>query len=134
MLKAPIRFITDDATRFVDRELRREKSYDGIILDPPKYGRGPKGEFWRIENHLAPLLKKCHKLLSKEALFMVLTIYAIRASSIAAHNILAELFSDMDGLLESGELALRESATKFHPKKPRRYLPQANFARWQSNI
>ena len=57
MQSAPIRFITDDATGFVDRELRRQKSYDGIILDPPKYGRGPKGEFWRIEDDLTPCCK-----------------------------------------------------------------------------
>ena len=109
MQHAPIRFITDDATSFVDRELRREKRYDGIILDPPKYGRGPKGEFWRIENHLTPLLQKCLQLLSEDALFMVLTIYAIRASSLAAHYALADLFDGMGGSLESGELALEET-------------------------
>ena len=114
MQDAPIRFITDDATSFVDRELRREKRYEGIILDPPKYGRGPKGEFWRIENHLTPLLQKCLQLLSEDALFMVLTIYAIRASSLAAHYALADLFDGMGGSLESGELALEE--TPLHNK------------------
>ena len=140
MQDAPIRFITDDATSFVDRELRREKRYDGIILDPPKYGRGPKGEFWRIENHLTPLLQKCLQLLSEDALFMVLTIYAIRASSLAAHYALADLFDGMGGSLESGELALEE--TPFAQEEPRsaesgapkRLISQANFARWHSNL
>ena len=86
-----------------------DKHTDGIILDPPKYGRGPKGEFWRIENHLTPLLQKCRQLLSEDALLMVLTIYAIRASSLAAHYALADLFEEMGGSLESGELALQES-------------------------
>ncbi len=140
MQRAPIRFITDDATSFVDRELRRKKRYDGIILDPPKYGRGPKGEFWRIENHLTPLLQKCRQLLSEDALLMVLTIYAIRASSLAAHYALADLFDEMGGSLESGELALQESPLANEESKsaevlaPKRLISQANFARWQSDL
>ena len=134
MQTAPVRFITDDATRFVDRELRRQKSYDGIILDPPKYGRGPKGEFWRIEDDLTPLLQKCHQLLSEDALFMVLTIYAIRASSLAAHYALADLFDTMGGSLESGELALQEAPLNHGENQMSRYVAQANFARWCSQI
>lgn len=140
MQHAPIRFITDDVTSFVDRELRRKKRYDGIILDPPKYGRGPRGEFWRIENHLTPLLQKCRQLLSDDALLMVLTIYAIRTSSLAAHYALADLFDGMGGSLESGELALQESPlTKEESKSLEngariRFIPQANFARWHSNL
>ncbi len=134
MQEAQIRFITDDATSFVDRELRRQKHYDGIILDPPKYGRGPKGEFWRIEDHLSPLLWKCRQLLSDNALFMVLTIYAIRASSLAAHYALADLFDGVDGELESGELTLQESPLKSGHQKPARFVSQANFARWRSDV
>ena len=140
MHHAPIRFITDDVTSFVDRELRRDKRYDGIILDPPKYGRGPKGEFWRIENHLTPLLQKCLQLLSEDALLMVLTIYAIRASSLAAHYALADLFDGMGGSLESGELVLHETPLAHqNPKSaecgpPKRLISQANFARWHSNL
>ena len=133
MQEAPIRFITDDAVSFVDRELRRQKRYDGIILDPPKYGRGPKGEFWRIEDHLAPLLQKCSKLLSEDALFMILTTYAIRASSLAAHYAFSDLFDSMGGELESGELALQESSLTRGTKKTTRFISQANFARWQSD-
>lgn len=140
MEDAPIRFITDDATSFVDRELRRQKRYDGIILDPPKYGRGPKGEVWRIEEHLVPLLKKCRQLLSNDPILMVLNIYAIRASSLAAHYALAGLFDGMGGTVESGELALQESSLAHKARKSKeaegskRFVTQANFARWQSDL
>ena len=105
-----------------------------IILDPPKYGRGPKGEFWRIEDDLTPLLQKCRQLLSEEALFMVLTIYAIRASSLAAHYALADLFDNQGGCLESGELAIQEAPLKSGKTDLSRYVAQANFARWCSDI
>jgi 23S rRNA (cytosine1962-C5)-methyltransferase len=129
MQTAPIRFITDDAMRFVEREFRRGRRYDGIILDPPKYGRGPKGEIWRIEQDLVPLLAACRALLSKTPLFMVLTIYAIRASSQAAHYALHEVMSadpaTANGLVTSGELAIAEA------QADPRVISQANFARWQ---
>ena len=125
---APIRFITDDASRFVAREIRRQHTYDGIVMDPPKYGRGPKGEIWRIEEDLHPLLRQVADLLSGEALFLVLTIYAIRASSLAAHYALADVLKDRPGSIEAGELAIEESAVSGIDK--RRYVSQANFARW----
>ena len=125
---APIRFITDDASGFVAREIRRQREYDGIILDPPKYGRGPKGETWRIEEDLSPLLQQAARLLSADAMFLVLTIYAIRASSLAAHYALADHLAGRPGQIESGELAILESALS--DPKPRRYVAQANFARW----
>ena len=127
---APIRFITDDATGFVAREIRRQRAYDGIIMDPPKYGRGPKGEIWRIEESLVPLLGQAINLLSGEALFLVLTIYAIRASSLAAHYALADLLKDRPGSIEAGELAIEESALS--GLDTRRYISQANFARWSA--
>ena len=125
---APIRFITDDASGFVAREIRRQREYDGIILDPPKYGRGPKGETWRIEEDLSPLLQQAARLLSADAMFLVLTIYAIRASSLAAHYALADHLAGRPGQIESGELAILESALS--DPQPRRYVAQANFARW----
>jgi len=130
MQNAPIRFITDDASGFVARELRRQRQYDGIILDPPKYGRGPKGETWRIEENLRPLLRQAADLLSAEAIFLVLTIYAIRASSLAAHYALDDCLGDRAGTIESGELAIEEAALPETPK--RRYVAQANFARWMA--
>ena len=120
---APIRFITDDAMRFVERELRRGRCYDGIIMDPPKYGRGPKGEIWRVEQDLVPLLSACRDLLSDTPLFMLLTIYAIRASSQAAHYAMREVMTG--GQVTSGELAVAEAQA--NP----RIISQANFARWQ---
>ena len=125
---APIRFITDDASGFVSREIRRQRTYDGIIMDPPKYGRGPKGETWRIEEDLSPLLQQAADLLSGEALFSVLTIYAIRASSLAAHYALADVLKDRPGSIEAGELAIEESAVS--DLDTTRYVSQANFARW----
>ena len=123
-----IRFITDDANGFVAREIRRQRTYDGIIMDPPKYGRGPKGETWRIEHDLPLLLEQANNLLSCDALFLVLTIYAIRASSVAAHFALADALKNRHGSIEAGELAIEES---FMPgQDTRRYVSQANFARW----
>ena len=125
---APIRFITDDANGFVAREIRRKRTYDGIIMDPPKYGRGPKGETWRIEEDLRPLLRQAADLLSGDAFFLVLTIYAIRASSLAAYYALAEVLKDRPGSIEAGELVIVESALS--GLETRRYISQANFARW----
>ena len=93
--------------RFVEREARRGRRYDGIIMDPPKYGRGPKGEIWRIEQDLVPLLTACRDLLSETPLFMLLTIYAIRASSQAAHYAMREVMQG--GQVTSGELAVAEA-------------------------
>ena len=125
---APIRFITDDANEFVAREIRRQRTYDGIIMDPPKYGRGPKGEIWRIEEDLHPLLRQAADLLSSDALFLVLTIYAIRASSLAAYYALTDVLKDRPGSIEAGELVIEESALS--RLNTRRYVSQANFARW----
>ncbi len=128
---APIRFIADDASGFVAREIRRQRAYDGIIMDPPKYGRGPKGETWRIEEDLRPLLWQAANLLSNESLFLVLTIYAIRASSLAAHYALADALKDRPGSIETGELAIEESAV--FGLGTRRCVSQANFARWAAH-
>ena len=70
----PIRWIVDDASKFTARETRRERRYDGILLDPPKFGRGPTGEVWRLEENLAPLLADCRKLLDQQSRFLVLTV------------------------------------------------------------
>ena len=124
----PIRFITDDASGFVAREIRRQRAYDGIIMDPPKYGRGPKGETWRIEEDLRMLLRQAADLLSDDAVFLVLTMYAIRASSLTAHYALADVLKHRPGSIETGELAIKESALS--SLDTRRYVSQANFARW----
>ena len=125
---APIRFIIEDALQFVQRELRRGKSYDGIILDPPKYGRGPKREIWQLQENLPLLLSNCQQLISESPLFLVATIYAIRLSIISIHAAIADSFSEMKGELKSGEIALIEDDTLSN--KPPRAIGQAIYARW----
>lgn len=120
----PIRWIVDDAAKFTAREVRRGKRYDGIILDPPKFGRGPEGEVWRLEEHLPGLVADCRKLLDADSRFLFLTVYAVRMSSLAIGGLLAELFADLPGTIEHGDLAVREDGDG-------RLLPTAIFARWR---
>ncbi len=126
MEEKPIRWLVDDAAKFAAREVRRGSRYDGIILDPPKFGRGPKGETWRIEEGLAPLLADCRKLLDADSRFLFLTVYAVRMSSLALAGLAAELFADMPGTVEHGDLAVREEG------EGGRLLPTAIFARWSN--
>jgi len=130
----PIRWLVDDAGKFVAREVRRERRYDGIILDPPKFGRGPKGETWRIEEGLAPLVADCRQLLDADSRFLFLTVYAVRMSSLALAGLLSELFADLPGRIEHGDLAVREEAVLRQAQDERggRLLPTAIFARWSN--
>ena len=124
--KAPIRFITDDVLRFVAREQRRGNHYEGILLDPPKYGRGPKGEVWQINEDLPELLNGCRALLSNEPLLFVATLYAIRTSTTAVHAAIADVLEGLGGDIRSGELALREDRANG------RGIGQALYVRWSS--
>lgn len=126
MAERPIRWLVDDAAKFAAREVRRGKGYDGIILDPPKFGRGPEGEVWRLEEGLPPLIADCRRLLTRESRFLFLTVYAVRMSSLALAGLLAEHFADLPGAIEHGELAVREEGPNG------RLLPTAIFARWQA--
>ena len=126
MTERPVRWIVDDAAKFAAREVRRGKHYDGIILDPPKFGRGPEGEVWRLEEHLPGLLADCRALLSAESRFLFLTVYAVRMSSLALAGLMAELFADLPGTIEHGDLAVREQG------EDGRHLPTAIFARWRN--
>ncbi|MGB7655550.1 MAG: class I SAM-dependent methyltransferase [Novosphingobium sp.] len=123
----PIRWIVDDAAKFAAREVRREKRYDGIILDPPKFGRGPEGEVWRLEEHLPRLLGDCGQLLDDQSRFLFLTVYAVRMSSLALIGLMDEIFRDLPGKLEHGDLAVREEGPDG------RLLPTAIFARWSND-
>jgi len=123
MDQRPIRWITDDARKFTAREVRRGRRYDGILLDPPKFGRGPEGEVWRLEEHLAPLLADCRALLDADSRFLVLTVYAVRMSALAIGELVSQLFADLGGSVECGEMAIREEARGL-------LLPTAIFARW----
>jgi 23S rRNA (cytosine1962-C5)-methyltransferase len=119
----PIRWIVDDATKFTAREVRRARRYDGILLDPPKFGRGPTGEVWRLEENLAPLLADCRGLLDADSRFLVLTVYAVRMSALAIGELVKRTFGDLGGKVEMGEMAVREEARGL-------LLPTAIFARW----
>ena len=121
----PIRWITDDALKFVEREGRRGVKYDGIILDPPKFGRGPKGEVWEIYESLPALLAACRVLLSDSPLFLALTMYAVRASGVHLYQSLDEMMRRFDGKIDAGELVTRE-------KSAGRLLSQAVYARWEA--
>ncbi|NNM77089.1 class I SAM-dependent rRNA methyltransferase [Sphingomonas sp. ID1715] len=125
MADRPIRWIVDDAAKFTAREVRRGRRYDGIILDPPKFGRGPEGEVWRLEEKLAPLLADCRQLLDTESRFLFLTVYAVRMSALAIGQLVEQLFGDLPGRVEMGELAVREEARGL-------LLPTAIWARWRS--
>ena len=124
MSDRPIRWLTDDAAKFTAREVRRGRRYDGIILDPPKFGRGPDGEVWRLEEHLPGLIADCAKLLDADSRFLFLTVYAVRMSSLAIAGLLQEALAHLPGRIEHGDLAVREEG------EGGRLLPTAIFARW----
>jgi 23S rRNA (cytosine1962-C5)-methyltransferase len=123
MSDRPIRWMVDDAVKFTAREVRRERRYDGIFLDPPKFGRGPEGEIWRIEEHLPGLIKHCRRLLDEKSKYLVLTVYAVRMSAIAIGELLKQELADLGGTIEVGEMTVREEARGL-------LLPTAIFARW----
>ena len=126
MDEAPIRWLVDDAAKFAAREVRRERRYDGIILDPPKFGRGPKNETWRLEEGLPGLIGDCAKLLDSKSAFLFLTVYAVRMSSLAIAGLLEEALRGLPGQIEHGDLAVREEG------EDGRLLPTAIFARWSN--
>ena len=105
----PIRWIVDDVTKFLEREHRRERSYDLIILDPPSYGRGAKGEIFKIENDLPPLLALIGKLISPEPLGVLLSCHTPELTPISLHHLLLQQFG-AQGTLEQGEMQLRGAA------------------------
>lgn len=113
MESAPIRWICEDALKFMQREERRGKVYDIILLDPPAFGRGPKGEVWQFFDNIAELCARARALLSPEPLAVILTAYSIRASFYALHALMREAFRGCGGKVESGELIIRqETAAK----------------------
>ena len=124
MADRPIRWIVDDAAKFTAREVRRGRRYDGILLDPPKFGRGPEGEMWRLEDHLAPLARRLPALARRRT--------AASSSSpsmrcgcrrIAIGELVRQTLADLGGTVEVGEMAVREEARGL-------LLPTAIFARW----
>jgi 23S rRNA (cytosine1962-C5)-methyltransferase len=119
----PIRWIVEDARKYVAREVKRGNRYDGIILDPPKYGRGPTGEVWRLYEDLPELIAGCAALLTESADFLLLNAYAERISGVALASLLAEVLTGRAGTVDWGELALME-------ENGARGVGLSFFARW----
>jgi len=126
LTEKPIRWIVEDALKYVQREVRRGVKYDGIILDPPKFGRGPKGEVWEVYKSLPTLLAACRECLSDNPLFVVNTVYAVRASAIHVAQAMEDMMSGFGGKVEMGELVTREQSAG-------RLLSQAVYAKWSSD-
>lgn len=124
LTEKPIRWIVDDAVKFLKREIRRGVRYDGMILDPPKFGRGPKGEVWEFFELLPNLLELCRQALSPRPHFFVLTAYAIQASALSLYNAVRDILTPKGGEICCGELTLPE-------KSGARLLPLAIFTRWR---
>jgi len=121
----PIRWLVDDALKFVQREARRGVKYDGVLLDPPKFGRGPKGEVWEVYKSLPELMHSCREVLSDRPLFVIVTIYAVKASAVHLYFTLDEMMKGFGGKLDCGELVIQE-------KSAGRLISQAVYARWES--
>ena len=103
---APIRWIVDDCVKFVEREIRRGNHYDAIIMDPPSYGRGPKGEIWKIEEAVYPLIKLCAKLLSDHPLFFLVNSYTTGLQPAVLHYMIQTALSDYKGIVSAEEIGL----------------------------
>ena len=121
----PVRWILDDATAFVKREIKRGHKYDGIILDPPAFGHGPNKELWKIEDSFLPLLDLCKQVLTSEPLFFLVNGYASGYSALAYKNSLGDLLKEYGGEVEIGELTIAEAGSG-------RLLPCGIFARWSA--
>lgn len=119
----PVRWICEDARKYVQREVRRGSKYEGVILDPPKYGRGPTGEVWRLFEDLPELSRLCAELLSEKASFLILNAYAARVSGAALAGLLSDRLAGRGGTIEWGELALQEAGGE-------REIGLSFFARW----
>jgi 23S rRNA (cytosine1962-C5)-methyltransferase len=125
LVEAPVRWLTEDARKYAAREARRGARYDGIILDPPKFGRGPGGEVWRLLDDLPELIATCAALLADDASFLLLNAYAERISGLALAGLLAQQLSGRGGRIDWGELALMEEAGQ-------RGVGVSFFARWSA--
>ena len=124
--EAPIRWLLDDARKLVAREVRRGRVYDVVLVDPPKFGRGPAGEVWDLFEHLPPLMEDCAKLLAPERARLILTAYAIRASALSIGQLLTATLGSRPGRVECGELVIREEGGQ-------RAISTSLFARWSAS-
>lgn len=121
----PIRWILDDALDFIKREVKRGNRYDGIIMDPPSFGRGPKGQVWKVEEDLPQLLTLCKELFTETPLFLIINMYSTELSSISLGNLVSETVDGLKGSLECGELGIKEDGGG-------RVLSLSIFSRWKA--
>jgi len=118
-----IRWIQEDVLKFVKRENKRGAKYDGIIMDPPRFGRGMKGEVWKLLEDLPELVAACRQILSPTPLFILINAYTADMSSLVLRYLLEDMLKGQEGQIESGELGLKETASG-------KILPAGIFARW----
>ncbi len=124
---APIRWLVDDCVKFVEREIRRGSKYDGIIMDPPSYGRGPKGEIWKIEENIWPFLQLTVKLLSRDALFFLINSYTTGLQpAVLSYMMHGAIAKQRGGLVEAGEIGLPVEESGL-------ILPCGAAGRWMAN-
>ena len=124
LAEKPVRWIVEDAMKYVRREIKRGSRYDGILLDPPAFGRGPDGGIWKVERQLPELLDLCRQTLTDTPRLLILTTYNIEASALMLRNLLADLMQPFGGRIEAGELALSHAAAS------NRLLPLSIYAKW----
>lgn len=120
----PARFIVDDVMKFVQREQRRGREYEGILMDPPSYGRGPGGEMWKIEEGLYPLVSECVKLLSDRAGFFLINSYTTGLAPTVLSNVLQAALGFRGGRIEAEEVGLPISRSAL-------VLPCGASGRWE---
>lgn len=124
LLSAPVRWILDDVTKFVGREVRRGVKYDCLIMDPPVFGHGPEGETWQFNKSLPKLLELCRQLLSDHPRFILINAYAISSSAFMLQNMLQDLMRDYSGSIKSGELVINSG---------NRVLSTGIWSTWECN-
>jgi len=124
--KTPVRWLVEDARKYLKREIKRKSLYDGIILDPPKFGRGPSGKVWDYFEDISDLLDQCRRVLTPQPKFICLTSYAIQASALVPHQALNEIIKSFGGKIESGELVTVD-------KNGNHILSHSLFSRWSSD-
>jgi 23S rRNA (cytosine1962-C5)-methyltransferase len=121
----PVRWLVDDCVKFVQREIRRGNKYDGIIMDPPSYGRGPSGEIWKLEEQLYPLVMLCRQVLSDDPVFFILNSYTTGLSPAVMEYLLGVLLKkDFGGRVSSNEIGLKVTDTGL-------ILPCGSTAIWE---
>ena len=123
--KAPIRWIVDDVSKFLEREIRRGQSYDAIVLDPPTFGRGSRGEVFKLEEKIIPLLESCRRLLSKRPLFLLLSCHTPGVTPTVLTHLLSQTLKGYSGAIDAGEMLLTGPSALS--------LPSGAYARWSAD-